>query len=229
MEFHPNEGVPYIVCYEPHHHGSHQKHNAENTHHYRMRTSVTNSNIVDFVNNYRAHKLKHEHKHEKNYELSSEHLNQKIARNNFKTNFFSLLKNHYDIIILFYHSKDWKDHHSRKAIREFNHAAHLIGKRIDHIQSKDLHVDKDFPVRLFKFDLSKNTRNGLRLKAENAPIIRMYRIHDHKHFIDHIYEADHPKDIIHFIYDNATHDLQLDDHIEEASFDKMEEFDEMDM
>lgn len=63
---------------------------------------------------------------------------------------------------------------------------------------------KDFPVRLLRYDLSKNSRKGLRLKLADAPILRMYRVHDESSFIDHNYEADHPKDIIHFIYDNAT-------------------------
>lgn len=223
MEFHPSEGVPYVICYYPHQH-----HNDEGIHHYRMKTQITDKNVIEFANLYKMHKVKHEHKHEKSHEISSEHLIQKISRNNFKSKMFTLQKKNYDIIVLFYHSKDWKNHHSQKAYKEFKHAAHVLGKRIDHLQSSEGSETKDFSIRLFTFDQSKNTRNGLKLKAEKAPIIRMYRIHDTKYFIDHAYEADHPKDIIHFIYDQATHDLQLDDHIEETNFDNMDDV-EMDM
>ena len=60
----------------------------------------------------------------------------------------------------------------------------------------------------------------------------MYRKGERKYFEDHIYEPDHPKDIIHFIYDRASTDLQLDDHIEEVKWHRLHEPDfdiEMDM
>jgi len=70
--------------------------------------------------------------------------------------------------------------------------------------------------------LSKNTRKGFNLKLEHVPVIRMYRVHDQNGYVDHVYEANHPKDIIHFIYDNATQDLQIDTHIEETDFNALD-------
>lgn len=60
------------------------------------------------------------------------------------------------------------------------------------------------------------------MKLAKVPVIRMYRVHDHNGYVDHVYEADHPKDIIHFIYDNATQDLQIDSNIEETDFNSIE-------
>ena len=55
-------------------------------------------------------------------------------------------------------------------------------------------------MRLFRMDLTKNTRSGLHLKAENAPIVRIYRIGEAKYFEDQAKKID---------YLSQNHDTQI--------------------
>lgn len=156
MEFVISHGIPRVVYYQPAH-----EHDYEHIIHYTMKDSpITEANIVKFMNDIKTHKLKRDNKYEDNYKLTSDVMVQDISYYNIKSRAFSILKKHYDLFILFYFSEDWKELHSKKALKEFNHAAEILGKRIEYIQSFKGSESQDCPVRLLRYDLSKNTRSG---------------------------------------------------------------------
>ena len=156
MEFNYSQGTPSVGYYHPN-----MKHDPEHIDHFIMQTPVTKENILEFMKDVRTGKSQRLDKHQENFEIDSKHLIQDLAYGNFRTKYWTALLREYDNVVLFYHSQDYKPHDNKKALKEFNHAAKILTKRILHIQSHPGSETMDFQMRMYRYDLSKNTRSGL--------------------------------------------------------------------
>lgn len=184
MELNASTEVPCVNFYNPSHYTPHH----ETLKKFQMDRSwpITKENILKFKDDLRAEKTPGVHKNEVNIVLDSTKIVQNMARSSFKTKTFRLMKSKYDLIILFYHSQDYHQYKSKRALKQFDHAGEILEKRQKHLnEGKNESELYDIPVRLLKFNLSKNTKFGLFVKSHQAPIIRMYRVKEGIFYVDH--------------------------------------------